>query len=65
MEVIKQGGSTSEHNLLVPTNMLPSPILSPSLSTDEDSVYSPSNQTIPLDDLLDWDGQQQVLHGSS
>lgn len=43
------------------TTMLPSPMLSPSFSSDEGSVYSPStvvNQDFQLNDLFDWDGQQ-------
>jgi len=57
-------------DLLVPTTTstitkLPSPMLSPSFSSDEDSVYSPNtivNQDFQLDDLFDWDGQQQVVN---
>lgn len=67
-EVVKQNDSLKQRrDLLVPntttTTQLPSPILSPSFSSDEDSVYSPStivNQDFQLDDLFDWDGQQQV-----
>ncbi|KAG0735498.1 hypothetical protein G6F40_007365 [Rhizopus arrhizus] len=54
-EVIKPE-SKNQSQLLVP-----SPILSPSLSTDEDSsVYSPNSHDL-LDDLLDWNGQQHTL----
>ncbi|KAL0143861.1 hypothetical protein V8B55DRAFT_1481195 [Mucor lusitanicus] len=57
-------------DLLVPTTTstttkLPSPMLSPSFSSDEDSVYSPNTiviQDFKLDDLFDWDGQQQVVN---
>jgi len=67
-EVVKQNDSLKQRrDLLVPNTtsvtQLPSPILSPSFSSDEDSVYSPStivNQDFQLDDLFDWDGQQQV-----
>lgn len=48
--------------------LLPSPMLSPSsfsasLTSDEDSVYSPStivDQNFQLDDLFDWDGNQSA-----
>lgn len=75
-EVVKQDGSFEpRRDLLVPTtnnsnfsiaqaNKLPSPMLSPSFSSDEDSVYSPStivNQDFQLDDLFDWDGQQLTV----
>ncbi|CEP15526.1 hypothetical protein [Parasitella parasitica] len=57
-------------DLLVPaatsaTAKLPSPMLSPSFSSDEDSVHSPNTiviQDFQLDDLFDWDGQQQVAN---
>lgn len=52
-EVMKPVESTKQRRLL------PSPMLSPSFSSDEDSVYS-SNQDFQLDELFDWDGQQQV-----
>jgi hypothetical protein len=54
-EVIKP--ESKNHSQL----LVPSPILSPSLSTDEDSsVYSPNSHDL-LDDLLDWNGQQHTL----
>lgn len=67
-EVVGQDESLKQRrDLLVPhtttATQLPSPMLSPSFSSDEDSVYSPStivNQDFQLDDLFDWDGQQQV-----
>ncbi|OAC99592.1 hypothetical protein MUCCIDRAFT_114785 [Mucor lusitanicus CBS 277.49] len=63
-------GSLYGRDLLVPTTTstttkLPSPMLSPSFSSDEDSVYSPNTiviQDFKLDDLFDWDGQQQVVN---
>ena len=65
--VIQDESLKQRRDLLVPNTTsampLPSPILSPSFSSDEDSVYSPStivNQDFQLDDLFDWDGQQQV-----
>lgn len=70
-EVAKQDENNQYgRDLLVPTTTstaakLPSPMLSPSFSSDEDSVYSPNtivNQDFQLDDLFDWDGQQQVVN---
>jgi len=54
-EIIKQRRDL----LQVSAPTLPSPMLSPSFSSDEDSVYSPStvvNQDFQLDDLFNWDG---------
>lgn len=70
-EVAKHDGNSQYgRDLLVPnatstTTKLPSPMLSPSFSSDEDSVYSPNTiviQDFKLDDLFDWDGQQQVVN---
>lgn len=59
-EVVGQAESTKQRTDLL---LLPSPMLSPSFSSDEDSVYSPNTlvQDFQLDDLFDWDGQQQSL----
>lgn len=58
-EVVKPEESTKQRRDL----LLPSPMLSPCFSSDEDSVYSPTNtliQDFQLDDLFDWDGQQTL-----
>lgn len=59
-EVVEQAESTKQRRDLL---LLPSPMLSPTFSSDEDSVYSPNTlvQDFQLDDLFDWDGQQQPL----
>jgi hypothetical protein len=54
----------SNNSSIAQSTKLPSPLLSPSFSSDEDSVYSPStivNQDFQLDDLFDWDGQQLTV----
>lgn len=51
-EAVKPVESTKQRRNL----LLPSPMLSPSFSSDEESVYS--TQDFQLDELFDWEGQQ-------
>jgi hypothetical protein len=56
-EVFRPSGNESRIDLLAPAL---SPLLSPSFSSDEDSIYSPNatvTTEIQIDDLFDWDGQ--------
>lgn len=58
-EVVEQDKNEQQKN-----SVTPSPMLSPSSTSDEDSIYyssSPNTIALQLDDLFDWDAQQIMM----
>lgn len=63
-EAVNQDQNTSSRTTELTTATTPGcPTLSPCFSSDDESVHSPNtivNQDFQLDDLFDWEGQQDL-----